>query len=153
MTDRNAAHGTFSLERTYSKPPAKVFAAWAEPEKKMKWFVGPAQATTPKREFEFRIGGREELHTDLGNGRVARYDAIYRDIVPDERIVYAYDMYVNDTRISVSVATVEFFAEAGGTRMKLTEQGVFLDGHDDKGSREEGTIYLLGNFSAFIESE
>lgn len=30
-----------------------------------------------------------------------------------------------------------------GTRLIVTEQGAFLDGHDDAGSRERGTAQLL----------
>lgn len=152
MTARNTAHATFTIERTYSRPPAQAFAAWAEPEKKAAWFVGPPPSTTKKRNLDFRVDGREEVQTDFGDGKVARYDAIYRDIVPNQRIIYAYDMFINETRISVSVATVEFFPHGSGTRMKFTEQAVFLDGYDDKGSREEGSIYLLGKLAAYLES-
>jgi uncharacterized protein YndB with AHSA1/START domain len=35
-------------------------------------------------------------------------DARYCDIVPDQRIVYTYDMHMGEMRISVSLATVEF---------------------------------------------
>ena len=63
--------------------------------------------------------------------------------MPDRRIVYAYDMYVDDAKISVSLATVEIAPEGSGTRMRFTEQAVFLDGYDDAGSRERGTGGLL----------
>jgi hypothetical protein len=43
------------------------------------------------------------------------------------------------------VATVEFEFEpaAEGTRLTLTEQGVFLDGHDTVAQREHGTRELI----------
>jgi uncharacterized protein YndB with AHSA1/START domain len=59
--------------------------------------------------------------------------------VPNERIVYAYDMHLNEVRMSVFRATIEFKGEDAGTRLSLTEQGAFLDGYDDAGSRERGT--------------
>ena len=37
-----------------------------------------------------------------------RFDSLYYDIVPDERIVYSYEMHLDDKRISVSLATIEF---------------------------------------------
>ena len=35
--DRNVAHATFTLERSYPVPPARVFAAWADPAAKVSW--------------------------------------------------------------------------------------------------------------------
>lgn len=58
------------------------------------------------------------------------FDGVYRDIVEDRRIVYAYDMYTDDTRISVSLATIDLEPEGDGTRLTFTEQRAYLDGHD-----------------------
>jgi hypothetical protein len=40
---------------------------------------------------------------------------------------------------------VEFKPAGAGTRLTVTEQGAFLDGYDDAGSRERGTRELLNN--------
>ena len=40
-------------------------------------------------------------------------------------------MHLDDTRISVSLATVELKPAGKGTRLIFTEQGAFLDGYDD----------------------
>lgn len=61
----------------------------------------------------------------------------------DRRIVYTYEMYSDETRLSVSVSTVEFAPQGAGTRMVLTDQGAYLDGHDTPESREQGTVALL----------
>jgi len=83
-------------------------------------------------------------------GAVHAYNATYYDIVPDERFVIAYDMHLDDKRISVSLATVEFQPAGNGTRLKYTEQGAFLDGYDDAGSRERGTQGLLDQLDAAL---
>lgn len=61
------------------------------------------------------------------------------DIIENERIVHAYEMQLDPTRISASRATVQFapaeVAEQAGTRRLFTEQAVFLDAFDDAGSR------------------
>lgn len=44
-------------------------------------------------------------------------------------------MSLDQTLISVSLATVELEAEATGTRLVVTEPGAWLDGYDD-GERE-----------------
>ena len=80
-----------------------------------------------------------------------RYDAVYQDIVTDQRIVYTYDMHLNDQRISVSVATIEIVAEGERTRVLLTEQGVFLDGLDQPAQREKGTGELLDKLGTTLD--
>ena len=52
-------------------------------------------------------------------------------------------MHLDERKISVSLATMELTAEGEGCRVKVTEQGLFLDGYDDAGSRERGTAFLL----------
>ena len=76
-------------------------------------------------------------------GPVYTFDAVYRDIVPEERIVYAYDMFMDGKRISVSLATIELAPHGEGTRLVFTEQASFLDGLDKPEYREEGTADLL----------
>ena len=78
------------------------------------------------------------------------FACVYQDIVPNQRIVYSYDMHLDDARISVSLTTIELFPEGEGTRLKFTEQGVFLDGNDDAGSREQGSGWLLDQLGASL---
>ena len=148
MSERSTRHATFVIERGFAAPPAQVFAAWAEPKAKARWFRGPDEWKERDRELDFRVGGRERLVGVFPGGRVSSFDARYQDIVPDQRIVYNYDMHLNETRISVSLATVEFKPAGAGTRMLFTEQAVFLDDFDDAGGRERGTRALLDNLDA-----
>jgi uncharacterized protein YndB with AHSA1/START domain len=144
MTDRTVTHATFCLERTYDATPARVFAAFATEEGKARWFSGPNEEwQIVERAFDFREGGRERLKGRWASGMVSDFSATYQDIVPDERIVYAYEMRQDDRKISVSLATLEFKPAGQGTRLVMTEQGAFLDGYDDAGSREHGTAILL----------
>jgi uncharacterized protein YndB with AHSA1/START domain len=139
-------HGTFVIERSYGASPQRVFAAWSDPKAKAQWFVGPDDWQSSDHELDFRVGGLE--HVSGGSpdgGPTFAYDARYQDIVPDERIVTTYEMHMDDVRISVSVATIEFRPEGSGTRLVLTEQGAFLDGHDTPAQREHGTRELLEN--------
>jgi uncharacterized protein YndB with AHSA1/START domain len=147
MKQRSSHHATFVIERKYPALPARVFAAWADPTVKAGWFSGPSAWVKEGYVLDFRVGGREHLRTFAPGGKVHQYDCRYQDIVPDERIVYSYDMHVGEVRISVSLATIEFLPDGAGTRMKFTEQAVFLDGYDDSGSRERGTAELLEKLS------
>jgi len=137
MTERSVTHATFTVERTYDASPARVFAAWAEPAAKARWFGDPDQGVE-EFELDFRIGGRE-FNRGKVEGQDYTYEARYQDIVPDERIVYAYDMHAGGSRISVSLGTVEFEPDGAGTRLTYTEQGAYLDGLDTPEQRQQGT--------------
>jgi uncharacterized protein YndB with AHSA1/START domain len=85
-------------------------------------------------------------------GPVHSFDGRYLDIVPDQRIVFAYDMHLDDTRISVSLARVEL-KPARRTRLIFTEQAAFLDGYNDLAGREEGTRAGLDDLDAELRRE
>ena len=143
MTGRTATHGTFTLERVYEAAPARVFKAWADPAIKARWFVGPSDWQLLERSIDFRIGGKERLSGRKGSGIVSTFDAVYHDIVPEQRLIYCYDMRLDQVHISASLATIVLTPAGAGTRLTFTEQAVFLDGYDDSGSRERGTRILL----------
>lgn len=150
MTERSTAHATFVIERFYDTSPARVFHALADPQAKRNWFVGPEEWGVAKWEMDFRVGGREVNSGGPKEGPTHTFHALYHDIVPDERIIYSYDMHLDDIRISVSLATIELKPEGAGTRLTFTEQGAFLDGYDDAGSRERGTRELLDALGASL---
>jgi uncharacterized protein YndB with AHSA1/START domain len=150
VTDRSVTHATFVVERSYHASPARVFAAWADPKAKARWFAGPEEWGPEEFELDFRVGGRELSRGGPQGGPVHTYQAHYQDIVADERIVYSYSMQMDQTLISVSVATVELRAEGAGTRLVLTEQGAYLDGHDTSAQRQHGTGELLDALGAAL---
>jgi uncharacterized protein YndB with AHSA1/START domain len=150
MPARSVQHETFVIERTYNYPPERVYAAWADHGAKARWFVGPDNWEKSNHKLDFRVGGKESVSGGQPGGPVHYYNATYQDIVPNERIISTYDMLMDDKRISVSVATVEFRPSGNGTMLVLTEQGVFLDGWDNAGQREHGTRDLLNNLDAYL---
>jgi uncharacterized protein YndB with AHSA1/START domain len=152
MTVSTVAHETFVIERTYNAPVAQVFRAWADPILKARWFAGSADALGAGYELDFRVGGREVNRGGPPGGPVYKYESQFRDIVPEQRIVYTYEMWADETRISVSVATAQFHSQDSTTQLNLTEQGVFLDGHDTVAQREEGTRSLLESLAAVLKS-
>ncbi|MGO9490178.1 MAG: SRPBCC family protein [Solirubrobacteraceae bacterium] len=147
MSHRSIEHGTFVIERTYDASTDRVFGAWASAEAKSAWF-GPRQ----ELELEFRVGGRERFVAGGPDGATYTYVAVYYDIVPDERIVYAYEMYKDQARISISVATIELEGAEQQTLLRMTEQGVFLDGHDTPAIREHGTRIGLDRLAEALQA-
>ena len=140
---RSVVHATFCIERTYAASPAQVFKALTDPAAKARWFTGGNGHTPLAREMDARPGGREHVQWRWESGVVSTLDAVYHDVVANEQIVYAYEMHSDDRKISVSLATFELRPAGSNTRLVMTEQGAFLDGYDDAGSRERGSNFLL----------
>jgi len=152
MTQRSITHATFSLERTYAATPERVFRAFADPVAKAQWFVGPDDWEQGEVALDFRVGGREVNNGGPKGGPMSSFEARYYDIVPNNRIVYAYEMALDNTRISVSLATIELAPAGEGTRLTITENGAFFDGHEDPALREQGTRGLLEALAAAVEA-
>lgn len=152
MTTPAAKHGSFTLERTYDAPPERVFRAFSDPEKKARWFAGPASGWTMlERKLDFRVGGVEVLHGRFASsGMESKFTSRYHEIIPNERIVYVYDMHVNGAHMSVSLGTFELTPAKGGTHLKYTEQAVYVDGKDGNADRERGTAALLDALGASL---
>jgi uncharacterized protein YndB with AHSA1/START domain len=131
-------------------PPSRVYAAFADPATKAKWFTGPAGWVEVESRLDFRVGGTEVVRRGPKDGPVHGFVARFHDLVADRRIVYAYDLTFDDTLISVSVASIELEADGDGTRLRFTEQGAFLDGHEQPATREEGTHFLLDALGSFL---
>ena len=151
MTKRSVTHATFCIERVYDAEPARVFAAFADPAAKARWFSGPPDWQTLDETYDFRVGGHDRQAGRMPDGTITTFHGLYYDIVPNERIVFSYDMHLNDLRISVSLTTIELRPEAGKTRLVFTEQGAFLDGFDNVEGREEGTQGMLDALGEAIE--
>ena len=153
MNATSAQHDTFVIERRLPSPPARVFAAFADQMKKARWFGCVEGWEVVEHTIDFRVGGREVWRGGPPGETPHRNDTYYHDIVPDERIVWSYAMQVGGRRISVSLATVELSPDGTGTRMRFTEQGVYLDGHGGTAGRERGTKDLLDNLERALREE
>jgi uncharacterized protein YndB with AHSA1/START domain len=152
MTERSVTHATFSIERTYDAPPAKVFNAFADPAIKRRWFVEGEGWEVDEFNTDFKVGGHEHSRFRFRGGAPVRNDTTYHDIVPNARIIMAYTMTIGENRISASLATFEFRPEGKGTKLIFTEQGAFLDGLDKIESREGGWRGLLDALGRALQS-
>lgn len=155
----NTQHNNFSIERRYPVSPRKVFAAFADPRKKRRWFVEGEGFAVESFEMDFRVGGVERSSfryqggPPLEAGTPIANDTWYCDIVEGERIVCAYVMTVGGARISSSLATFEFVPDAGGTRLVYTEQAAFFEGADGETVRKQGWTALFDRLELELVNE
>ena len=142
----------FTIERLLNAPPSRVFAAYATLEAKSAWFRAPSDIETLDRELDFRVGGRERFRARWPSGLISDFQAVYHDLVPDERIILVYDLFHDAAKLSVSLLTLEFRPDGAGTRLVHTEQASYLSGGAEavKG-REHGTAWHIDNLAAVLE--
>jgi uncharacterized protein YndB with AHSA1/START domain len=146
----NGVHSSFTVERLLPGRPSHAYRFWAEPELKRRWNGCHPDWTVLEEAFDFRIGGHEHIRMRTDKGAVQAVDFHYLDLLPGERIVYAYAMRLDDAAISASLVTIELRPHAGGTRMLFTEHLAMLEaGNADV--RKQGTEQGFDRLALEIE--
>lgn len=148
---RAALHSTFHVERDYPQSPARVFRAFADKDMVRRWRVEDDGCDVHEFTFDFRIGGHEISRFSFAGGPEIRLDAEFQDIVPDQRIVFAYRMGIGPNPFSASLTTIELMPSGTGTHLVYTEQVAMLDGSDSAQGREEGCRLLLEKLAAELD--
>ncbi|MFZ1136282.1 MAG: SRPBCC family protein [Candidatus Korobacteraceae bacterium] len=150
MSEPSVIHATFVIERSYPHPPQRVFAAFADPKQKRRWFGEGEHHEVEQFDLDFRVSGKEHSQYRFKEGTpfpgVALInDFNYQDIVPDRRIVTGSTMTLGDKRISCSLVTVELLPTDAGTDLICTHQGAFFEGSGGPQMREGGWRKLFDN--------
>ncbi len=143
MPEQSVIHNTFVIERSYPHSPEKVFAAFADPAQKRRWFGEGHSHDVEEFTMDFRVGGNERFQYRFKEGTpfpgvALNSNRYYLDIVANHRIVEAADMAIGGKRISTSLVTIELLPTDEGTDLICTHQGAFFEGADGPQMRKDG---------------
>ena len=149
-TERSQTHATFVVERTYPVPVAAVWHALSDNDARDQWFGGGPAFEVKDKSHDFRVGGRALEEGQWHGGPRSRFESTYTDIVDQHRVVFTYDMWVDDQHLSTSLTTIAVERDGEATRLTYTEQAVHFDGLDSVEGREEGTRGILDALGSFL---
>jgi uncharacterized protein YndB with AHSA1/START domain len=150
MVQRSQTHATFVIERSYPVTVQTVWHGLSDNGARDQWFGGGAEFDAREKSHDFRVGGHGIEDGQWRGGPKSRFVSTYTDIVDEQRMVFTYDIWVDDRHLSTSLTTIVVESEDEGTRLTYTEQGVHFDGLDTVEGREEGTRGLLENLASFL---
>jgi uncharacterized protein YndB with AHSA1/START domain len=144
---------TLVIKRILDAPRERVFAAWIDPEQAPRWW-GPRGCTTVSYDMDVRVGGtwRRVMRGPEGTEHQSR--AVYREIVPPERLVFTFRWerggaagHGPETLVTVT------FAELGPGRTELTlrqEGFATVSGRDEHNIGWSSTLDL---FAEYLQSQ
>jgi uncharacterized protein YndB with AHSA1/START domain len=125
-----AVRPSLTLKRRLNAPAEKVYAAWTDPEKIVKWF-GPDSGPVTKAEIDLRVGGSYNIGFHTQDGEYHQVGGVYREVVPNERLVFTWAWHTTKERESLVTITVK--PDGAGSMLTLLHEKFFdeaaRDGH------------------------
>ena len=124
---------SLTLKRRLNADPAKVYAAWTDPQKIARWFA-PASVKpgTERASIDARVGGRYRVSFDVQDGEHYEVGGVYREMVPNQLLVFSWAWHSTPER--ESLVTVSLKPDGDGTLLRLTHEQFFdqaaRDGHE-----------------------
>ena len=119
MDTQTATKPSLTIKRRLKAPPAKVFAAWTDPEKVKRW-MGPGEIKAVAAEIDPRVGGRFLWLMKSPNGEDHDVGGVYREVVANEKLVFTWAWKSTPER--ESLVTVLLKPDGDGTLLTLTHE-------------------------------
>lgn len=114
---------TLVVTRVFDAPRKVVFAAWTDARHAARWW-GPGDFALLSCEMDVRPGGRWRRRMRSPDGVLSVKLGRYREIVPDERLVFTYaDENEDGSTGPETEVTVTFATEGSKTRLTLLQTG------------------------------
>jgi uncharacterized protein YndB with AHSA1/START domain len=147
MAVESAVKPSLTLKRRLKAPPAKVFAAWTDPEKVKSW-MGPGGVTPVHAENDARVGGRYRWVMKSPDGEIHDVGGVYREVIANEKLVFTWAWKSTPER--ESVVTVLLKPDGDGTLLTLTHEQFFDE--DTRDRHQGGWVGSLDKLETFVAS-
>ena len=146
MATTTATKPSLTIKRHLKAPPAKVYAAWTDPEKVKGW-MGPGEVKAKSAESDLRVGGRYRWVMVAPSGQELDVRGVYREIVPNEKLVFTWSWLSAPER--ESLVTVLLKPDGDGTLLTLTHEQFFdEDARDQHNNGWNGALDKMEKFVA-----
>jgi uncharacterized protein YndB with AHSA1/START domain len=132
MDTQTAVKPSLTLKRRIKAPPAKVFAAWIDPEQVKRW-MGPGEVKAVSAACDPRIGGRYHWVMRNPAGEILDVGGVFREMVPNEKLVFTWVWKSTPER--ESLVTVEIKPDGAGSLLTVTHEQFF---DEDARDRHQG---------------
>jgi uncharacterized protein YndB with AHSA1/START domain len=137
---------SLTVERTLSAAPQRVWQAWTQAEALKHWFAPNDAFKVEVIEVDVRVGGRYRIKMNAPDGEVHDVSGVYREVVPNERLVFTWAWRTTPER--ESLVTVTLHPAGSGTALTLTHEQFFDE--SARGHHREGWIALLGRLDGAL---
>ncbi len=145
MSVQSAVKPSLTLKRRLKASPAKVFAAWTDPEKVKRW-MGPGEVKVQRAENDARVGGRYRWQMKSPDGEEYDVSGVYRDVVANEKLVFTW-AWKSAPELE-SVVTVLLKPDGDGTLLTLTHEQ-FAD-EESRDGHQHGWIGALDKLERLV---
>ncbi|HET7675037.1 MAG TPA: SRPBCC family protein [Gammaproteobacteria bacterium] len=114
---------TIRLHRVLRAKPERVYKAFLDPDAMAKW-LPPNGFTGKVHHMDARAGGAYKMSfTNFSTGQSHSFGGEYRELVPNERLVYT-DQFDDPNMPGTMVTMVVLKAVSCGTEINITQEGV-----------------------------
>jgi uncharacterized protein YndB with AHSA1/START domain len=111
------------VRRRLEAPPAKVFAAFANPVLVSRWLTPSPEVRMTVLGFEFRVGGSYRFAYHVQGGADMFVNGEYRVIDPPSRIVFTWNIEPPDEHAGIrSEVTVTLTPSDSGTTLHIRHE-------------------------------
>ena len=140
-----ATKPSLTIKRRLKAPPAKVFAAWTDPQQIAEW-MGPEGMRTKLTEADVRVGGRYRFIMRGPDGEDHDVSGVYREVIPNEKLVFTWAWRSTPER--ESLVTILIKPDGDGSLLTLIHEQFFDEAARDR--HNEGWTGCINKLERYL---
>jgi uncharacterized protein YndB with AHSA1/START domain len=140
------AKPSLTIKRRLNATPARVYSAWTDPEKMMRWWKPTDAGRTVIAEADVRVGGSFHIVMHTPTGDKHDISGVYQEVIPNEKLVFSWSWRSTPER--QSLVTLTFKPDSDGTLLTLMHEHFFDEAARDNHKR--GWDPILDQLAKFL---